>query len=363
MKKFYLTFTVVSAIGLLIFFGCSKESNKDSGKQENVFQPTEKDLQIESKILEFESKIDFARKNPDLKSGGDDLTLDKAIWYIEALANYNYADASSGFDNYIGETAEIEVPLTDGKVSISDAVIAYDQVIDSLSEHFSHVSGTDKHLVLADNNLKEVNGATATFNVTSGVGDGPPNPFAGFGESDYWWWANLSGKCDGSGQGVGSDAAEQIQSKVNRRIALPSGHKYFIDIKIVSCDPTSDEIKYDNTTTCTCCSLINPDDPIPGNNINDMLLFLNYGYPVAYPNFHTCIPPDEMNFYLGGLEDIVYDIAYDCFPLELEDKLFVSCDMVGDMLYGGGPEYWVYHKVDIRYGISVGSGNPPPDEL
>jgi len=73
---------------MLVFFGCSKEEAQNKEKQESVFQPSKKDLQI-------------------------------------------------------------EVPLTDGKVSIVDAVIAYDQVIDLLAQHYSKVSGTDNHLVLA----------------------------------------------------------------------------------------------------------------------------------------------------------------------------------------------------------------------
>lgn len=121
------------------------------------------------------------------------------------------------------------------------------------------------------------------------------------------------------------------------------------------------EITFENTTSCTCCSLVNPNDPNPWDNINDMLLFYNYGYPVAYPNFHQCIPPNEMNFYLGGIEDIIYDLAYDCFPTQLDGKIFTSCNMLGSALYGSGYEYWVYHEVDIYYGISVGSEDPPND--
>jgi hypothetical protein len=129
-----------------------------------------------------------------------------------------------------------------------------------------------------------------------------------FGPTDYWYYGNLQGKCDGSGQGVGSDAAEQIQYKVNMRRSLPAGHSYFTGIKNVFCDPSTDEIKFDGTTICEEGSLVNPNDPYPWNNINDMLLFINYGYP-EYNNFHNCIPPDEMNFSLNGLEEIVYDIA------------------------------------------------------
>ena len=361
MKKVYLTLTVVSVFGMLMFFGCSKEEAQNKEKQEGIFQPSEKDLQIKGKILDFSSKIDYARENPNLKSGGDDLTLDEAVWNIEALANYNYADASAEFEGYKAETAEIEVPLTDGKVSMVDAAIAYDQMIDTLAQHFSQVPDADKHLVLADVSLKEINGLTATFNVTSGIGTSGSNPFAGFGEDDYWFYANGAGKCgEYIGQGIGSDAAEQIQNKINMRIALPIGHKYFVDINIVSCSPFTNNLVLDNTINCTCCDLINPDDPEPWNNINDFLLFYGYDNSSGYPNFHTCIPPNEMNFYLNSMEHIVYDMCYECFPGELDGKLFASCDLYGDLV----PlmdETYIMHIANIRYGVSVGSGDPPKD--
>ncbi len=351
MKKVYLTLTAVSVFGMLIFFGCSKEEAQNKEKQESVFQSSEKDLQIEIKILGFQTKVDYARANPNLKSGGDDLTLDEAVWNIEALANYNYADASAEFEGYVAETAEIEVPLTDGKVSITDAVIAYDQVIDSLAQHYSQVSGTDKHLVLADISLKETDGSTATFNVTSGIGKGGSNPFAGFGTDDYWRAATLDGKCDGSG--VGSDAAEQIQNKISMRKSLPLGHRYFVDVDVLECDYIH-HILF-NDVDCSDCDITNPDDETPNDNMYDEIIFRSSS---SFPNHHDCLIPDEMNFYLDGMEHFIYDLGYQWYPSELDGKIFASIDIEGIKLFVWGT-FQPMHICSIRYGVSVG-GDPPP---
>ncbi len=354
MKKVYLTFTVVSVFGMLVFFGCSKEEAQNKEKQESVFQPSEKDLQIEGKILEFQTTVDYARANPNLKSGGDDLTLDETIWNIEALANYNYANASAEIEDYVGETAEIEVPLTDGKVSIADAVVAYDQMIVILDEHYEQVEGTEKHLVLADVTLKEIEGKTATFSITSGIGKGGSwNPFGDFGTTDYWTWGMLYGKCDGSGQGVGSDAAEQIQTKMNARISLPNGHKYFVDISVVYVDGASNDLVFDpdgeDPVVCESC-MTNPNDPFANDNMYDYFIFRNHS---SLPNFHDCLVPNEMNFYMDGMETITYGIAYDCFPTQLDGKIFASIDIDGEAYINYTTT--LFHHAWINYGISVHS--------
>lgn len=361
MKQFYLKFTVISVIGMLIFFGCSKDSNRLTDKQIDVSQTTDKSLEIESKIIEFESKIDFAKANPDLKSGGDDLSIDEAVWNIEALANYNYSDASILFDTYVSKTAEIEVPLTNGKITLLDAGIAYDKAIDSLAAHFSQVPGTDKELVIADITLKEIGEESATFDVTSSIGKGDSSPFADFGIDDWWWALGLDGKCgEYIGQGIGSDAAEEIEYKIDKRLSLPNDHRYFTDISVLQIAAYDySDIMLDGVY-CEDCSIINPNDDIPNDNMYDYLVYKSYN---GFPNHHYCLEPIEMNFYLDGMENITYNLAYQWFPYDLEGKIFASCDLIGDILLG--PEYSVvgFHWVYIHYGVSVGSGNPPPHDL
>lgn len=359
MKRLYLTITVIFAIGLLIFNGCSTENNQSDEKQENVYQPTAVDIQIENKILDFESRVDFARENPNLKSGGDDLTLDEAIWNIEALANYNYSDASMNFENYVSETTEIEVPLSNGNVLLSNASIAYDQAIIILSEHFSQISGAEKQLVLADITLKEISGDVAIFTVTSSIGKGIWNPFADFGENDYWYAWDLQGKCDGSGQGVGTDAAEEIEKKIDWRIALPMGHRYFTDISVLEFDLLGYDHVYLDDVQCNDCSIINPNDDILEDNMYDYIIFSSYS---GYPNHHECLIPNEMNFYLNGMEHLIYDLAYQWFPYGLDGKIFASCEIEGKFLIYQYTSTYM-HEGFIHYGVSVGSGNPPPKEL
>jgi hypothetical protein len=359
MKKLILTLAIISVTGILIFSGCTKDTEQKDTRQQ-VFQPSEQDLAIEGKILDFKQKLDYARENPNLKSGEDDMTVEEAVWNIEALVNYTYADASAEYENLVSKSFNITVGLTNGNIAFVEAGETYEKVVDSLSVKFNQITSENKILIVADISVIESDGETVTFGVDPGIGtDGPPGWMNDFGPTDYWFYGQLDGKCDQYiGQGEGSDAAEQIQFKVNMRRSLPVGHSYFTDIKNVYCNPLEEVIVFENNVYCECCDLVNPNDPNPWDNINDMLLFFNYGYP-GVNNFHDCISPNEMNFYLDGLEEIVYDISYDCFNQQLNGKIFSRCDMNWEFAYGY-PNYWIFHKVNIEYGTSVGSGGPPP---
>jgi hypothetical protein len=350
----------------LIFSGCTKDTEQKDTRQQ-VFQPSEQDLAIEGKILDFKQKLDYARENPNLKSGEDDMTVEEAVWNIEALVNYTYADASADLNTIINNSTEISVGLVDGKVPINEVAEAYDQIVDSLSAQYSQVQSEDKQLTIADISLKESNETVAVFGVNSAITAGMPNPGGWFGVNDIWWYGqadlNMGGYCGGiyNGTHTNDDAAEQIQRKIMFRKSLPSGHRYFIDIKEVYINGTLAAIEYEPNSPdpiiCECCNIFNPDDPIPNDNFYEKFVYDNWDY---YPNFHGCLSQNEMNFYLSKMETVIYDMAYDCFPNELAGKIFSDCNMYWGLIPDENITY--YHENTIHYGISVGS-NDLPEEL
>ncbi len=113
------------------------------------------------------------------------MDVDSAIWYIEATSNLTYGDASFKTEEFIVDSAFIEVSVTNGQILWADVQAAYDQVIDILSEHNANIIANQKQLVVADISLKKSNDNSATFEVTSGFGtDGT----TGFGNDYPWYW-------------------------------------------------------------------------------------------------------------------------------------------------------------------------------
>ncbi len=139
----------------LIIYSCQKE-NSGIDKSVNQTEQSLKDSQLEKRIIAFRDKIDLIRENPTLKSGSDPMDVDSAIWYIEATSNLTYGDASFKTEEFIVDSAFIEVSVTNGQILWADVQAAYDQVIDILSEHNANIIANQKQLVVADISLKKI---------------------------------------------------------------------------------------------------------------------------------------------------------------------------------------------------------------
>ena len=361
----FLSMTAI-IISSLIIYSCQKD-HTNIDKQNNEFSISKYDQQIENKILAFKHKIDLIRENPSLKTGTDPMEIDSANWYLEATSNLTYGDASTTSDEYVINSSFIDVPLTNGEILWLDVQIAYDQIIDSLSTHYNEITADEKQLIAADISLEETTQDNVTFKVTSCFGTDPidggvHSVYSDFGVDDYWkalgssW--NGGGFCAGpyTGTQFDSDAAEEIEFKINGRKAVPVGTYYYTDVSNLDFDACCgfSQIWLDGVQ-CSDCSILNLNDNIPDDNMYDYYIFRSYS---EFVNHHDCLCPDEMNFYLNSMEDIVYNQAYQWFPYGLENKVFISIDIVGDcLLYNYTTTY--FHHGTIEYGICHISNYPP----
>jgi len=258
-------------VASLIIYSCQKE-NSGIDKSANQTEQSFIDLQLEKRIIAFRDKIDLIRKNPTLKSGFDPMYVDSAVWYIEATSNLTYGDASFETEEFIVDSAFIEVPVTNGQILWADVQVAYDQVIDSLAEHNANITANEKQLIVADISLKESNDNSATFKVTSGFGTDGPTDYV----NDYpWYWGWELGRCDGSGLGVGKDAADKIAQLAKYNISVPTGNSYYTDVvfeEVYGCYYT--------------------------NNNGDCLIFEDFQ---EYTLNHQCLSTTEISFYKNDL--------------------------------------------------------------
>ncbi|MDZ7741572.1 MAG: hypothetical protein U5Q03_07445 [Bacteroidota bacterium] len=99
--------------------------------------------------------------------------------------------------------------------------------------------------------------------------------------------------------------------------------------------------------------LLNPDDEYIEDNMYDYLMFYNWEY---WNNFHECLCPDEMNYYLESTEDVFKVLLINEIE-ELADKVFISCDMIGDNYNLYGYKH-IFHRSTNEYGEIVFTTNP-----
>ena len=314
----------------MMIYSCQKEQT-GIDKSENQTEQSFKDAQLEKRIIAFRDKIDLIRKNPSLKSGTDPMEIDSAVWYIESTSNLTYGDASFDSEEFVVDSAFIVVPVTNGQILWADVQVAYDQVIDSLSEHNSNITASEKQLIVADISLKESDDNTATFEVTSGFGtDGT----TGFNNNDWYWGWEL-GTCDGSGYGVGWDAADKIAQLANYTIGVPSGNSYYTDVSY----------RYTNYW----------DVPTNNNPYGEYLLFHDYQEVTLV---HACLPTNEISYYKNALVTIgnMYK------PTGKSTIRYFLWDDTASGLTPNWDDYWdMAHFAKVKYAIWHSSGNPPDE--
>jgi len=333
--KHLFTFLGISVIFIasLIIYSCQKEKIGNDNSNNQTGQSL-MDLQLEKKIIAFRDEIDFIRENPTLKSGGSPWEVDDAIYYIEALANYTYGDASYSRDGYTIDSSFIAVPLTDGLIPAANIPGIYDKVIDSLIAHKDRITSNEKQLIVADISLSGISGVAATFKVTSGFGTESDIP----GGNNYpWYWGWELGRCDGSGLGVGHDAADKIAQLARVDISKPSGNSYYDN-------PTFIEVNYYNV-------------PTNNNPYGSYMLFYDFQTVTLY---HHCCSTDEIWYYKNALNTI----ANMYLPT---GKSLIEYHLRDDTMYllcgeNENEDCWLMsHIATFTYGVWHTSSNPPEE--
>ena len=124
MRNYRLFFAAL----LLVFIGaCSKEEPKNNQEfKESIEDPT-------GLIKSFVHKMEMHKEGSILKSG-QAMTVDSAIWYIDATINYTYANASHPFAKIHRDTIYIEMKLVNSyEASYEDVVDVYNSYLNALS--------------------------------------------------------------------------------------------------------------------------------------------------------------------------------------------------------------------------------------
>lgn len=277
-------FLLLSLASILFFGeGCQKD-------QVEVSEPIQQSATKTVNLI----KTFAQRLHSDLKTT-DSIPVDSVIWYLGAYTNYTYGDASAkGLNLYI-DSSFLSISYTGSNVSVNDIARAYNKVVDSIRGHYTCVNSTDKHLLAAVISSDAPSSGKISIKITSIIVYGPysTQPYV-FDSTDHWrWWNydnNQGGYCGGPNQNQHpeSDAAIEIQKKVMIRRGVPGpGYCFAPPYETVPIAPED----------------FNNPNPYGQTNYFTFLLFYNDDN-LLY--FHTCLAPFEMNFYLNGVEHIIY---------------------------------------------------------
>jgi hypothetical protein len=342
-------FAHILAIDVLVFAAVfllvqSCSSNNDAHEMEGMNPyPETNQVEIKRRIQVFLELISSEKEQVTYRDG-DNFTFSEGEWNIEALLNAQYAHSDKSFIGIKRFSDTLALTNTGTDFTVQQIGDAYDLVAAALIDQYWTVADSSKHLILVDIkdlgvflNNKRLFAVTSLIGLNSGANSGVVAQCDGtnslpFGQTDFWWWGFDFGSCC-EGGGEVSDAAEEIEKKINQRNQLPNGHAYFTGI----------ESKY-----------IYPEDyPNPNaNDDNHLYLLLYRGNPSGLPKYAptNCIIPEDMNWYYCNW----WDVINDCKPV---GKTFISIDMKGDATTSYTT---ILHWADIQYGVSVTCLEPGP---
>jgi hypothetical protein len=341
MRKIYNICLFVGVIALMLS-ACKKDHQNQivQNTGEEVYWTAE-DLKIQNNILSFQDKI----KNNSFKSG-ETLELDSAVWYLEALMNYNYSTPDSSFVNLtVDTTFEFNLPVNDDLVDFSNLSEAAFAMEEHIVNYLNNMPNSIKFMVVADVHIKDddFKSGSKTLSITTGYGSeyiDNPSAYTPFGENDYWLYGYpFFGGCE-TNNATSSDAAEEIEYKINNPNVswddpYPAG-SYVVNVGI---------------QTIESWSYPNPDDDQEDNWL-DYLMYAEVDNNILFADL--CLEPEEMNFYLQGTLDVIEMVIEEKQALFPNDDIeFVYLNLFGEMASMGLDYTYYLHFGEVTYGKRV----------
>ena len=95
---------------------------------------SDEDVVVYNKIMTFKKKVDYIKKNPEYKSG-ETVTVDSAVWYLDATVNFTYTFAFESFDDFYTDSVFVEVPVAAGEINMNDLSDAWFEMVDKIREN------------------------------------------------------------------------------------------------------------------------------------------------------------------------------------------------------------------------------------
>lgn len=349
MKKSILIsvgFIFLLAIGFVM--SCDKQEMNQEPTEQTVIDP------VLMKILNFKDKIE----NPDGVKSDEMISVDSAVWYIEAALNYTYCIVPDTTLKYTGTTIDSvfrQIPITDGEVSFNEVQIAYLSIESNILAALNKLPGDNKRVEVVDVFFKDDEFATY-FMLKYGEEEGKGGVRPPIINGD-WHWGGIfvngvlipQGMCDNTYYGT-RDAGTEI-NRVLQYVQPVSQYTYFTDVQMIE--------KRHFTQDPDWYLFVRTDNPYdywipsgqggnPAANLSDFW----FGWADYYPNYeYPCISETELRWYKNAASHALTQIKNNLIPAGYTYK---NCYFYGHDGHNGGynpSQSYYYHALEVYYGI------------
>jgi hypothetical protein len=174
---------MISLMLVILLSSCNKDA------RENRTYPQQPDFNPASLITNFSQKMDDFKKGIPLKSG-ERLSIDSAIWYIDATLNYYYAKANHPFGVLHIDTTYVEMNVLGSYEAMYAEVFAsYDASLYGFGDKYYAIEGENKQFIMAIvDDLGPLTNNKRKLSIITLTGTGSPTQSDDFGEDDAYYF-------------------------------------------------------------------------------------------------------------------------------------------------------------------------------
>ncbi len=317
MKNKLFLYAIILIAGLS---SCKKD------EIQNTTEPLSKeDLNTEALILGFKDKL----QNNNFKSG-ETMSLNDAVWNMEASLNYDYAQADAQHEKTLHYTDYFYLQLNSSQEAELDEINdVLNQMADQLSVHYHAIGEENKSFIVGDVGLVIVQNNIAQLSMGSVFGIDPAGNCPPF-ENWEWWYAWSDGICSGPNQGqyLDRNGMTELESRLNSSDGgtLPPGmHIYYTDVDSTLIDAVWYNLIDDDGNYRMWVSEYNQWDP--NTIIND------------------CCSPETWQYYLDEADLIINN------EFRPYGKVFIDVDVSYTTTTVGGVFEMKIYTYNPKYGI------------
>lgn len=301
-------------------FSCKKDTIEQQQTQEDEQMMRSK--KVIALIHNFEQKMNDALKSAET------ISLDSAVWCIEASLNYNYADPANATGEYSINSFTYTFSVNENsEVLLSDVQTIYEQMENDLVNN--QKSSDNVVLAFSDISVDSLVGGTAYMSGTNGSSSGLPRSYIAI--DDDWYWGTLGGPLVGNCLGTDStsDASNELEWRLNNPLPAPTEQIFYTDLETpeIFGEDFLDENDYPR-------------------------LYIGWNYP-----YDDCLTIDTLTYYLNQSDDIIYTYKPNG-GLRPTTKDFVKV-IIDDALLFSQNYSAHYHLYKVTYGIPTVA--PPPN--
>lgn len=240
--------TLPAVVIVLTMASCNKEqTNTELAQGEATL----------ARIMDFKQQVDYYKANPAIKDG-ETMTLDEAIWNIEALFNLTYAYPELSYGHTVTADTVLYLPVGAGNtVLLTDLTVFYGQMYDVVRGIYQDIELDNKQFLILDVEAGALNGgqqAIKLHSVQGSVKGAQPEPeipqiWEPFEEGPDWYYGDDRGRRDGSFYSE-MDAADTLSNMLNATLVqkAPDGFTYFYHETTMRELLEGDKIEYSNNT-------------------------------------------------------------------------------------------------------------------